>query len=154
MLDWLFGSRKKLRNKDVTAIELRLLDQSLWQSQLFSIKEREQLVRWCRVFIAEKTWEGCSGLTISEQMQWSVASMAGMMVLHYPDWYFDRTQTILIHPRPYKARVGTHTLSNSIEPILGGEFHRAGETIYRGPIVLNWRDIEAARIDSNDTNWI
>jgi Mlc titration factor MtfA (ptsG expression regulator) len=80
-------------------------------------------------------------------MQWSIAATAGMMVLAYPDWYFDKTATILVHPRPYRVRVDSAAVSNN--PILGGEFHRAGETIYRGPVVLNWHDIQAAVASHN-----
>jgi Mlc titration factor MtfA (ptsG expression regulator) len=149
MLEWLFGTRKGLLKKDVTDDERRRLDQSLWQAKFLSPKERDQLIRWSRVFIAEKNWEGCNGLTLSESMKWCVASVAGLMVLAYPDWYFDRTASIVIHPRPYKARIEPPIASSTFNPTLGGEFHRAGETIYRGPVVLNWQDIEAASQNFN-----
>ena len=149
MFEWLFGRRKRLLEKEVSRDELERLDHSLWQASVLTPQHREQLVRWSRVFIAEKTWEGCNGLAITDEIQLSVAAMAGMLVLAYPDWYFDRTATILIHPTPYRVRVEPQILSSTFNPTLGGEFHRAGETIYRGPVVLNWQDIQFAKEDSN-----
>ncbi len=70
------------------------------------------------------------------------------MVLEYEGWYFDKTATLLVYPTPYKATVDARFVQSS-NPILGGEFHRAGETIYRGPVILNWQDIEPARQHHN-----
>ncbi len=64
------------------------------------------------------------------------------MVLAYPDWYFDRTSTILIHPRPYVSR--TPTTANPAGVV--GEQARSGETMYRGPVVLNWQDVHRASV--------
>jgi Mlc titration factor MtfA (ptsG expression regulator) len=110
----------------------------------------DQLVKWTRVFVAEKHWEGCEGLVVTDDMKWMIASMAGMMVLAYPDWYFDRTSTILIYPTTYVARVEPQYFTNTYNATLGGEFHRAGQTIYRGPVVLNWRDIHSASQGPNE----
>lgn len=149
MLEWLFGKRKQLLKKIVAQDELQKLHRSLWQAAFLTKEQREQIIRWSRVFIAEKSWEGCDGVKITELMQWSVASAAALMVLAYPNWYFDKTATILIHPQAYKARIAPSisNLTNGAE--LAGEFYRAGETIYRGPIVLNWHDIQSASIGAN-----
>ncbi|MFY8201336.1 MAG: zinc-dependent peptidase, partial [Pirellula staleyi] len=150
MFEWLFGRRKRLLGQEVSRDELQLLDHALWQAPHLTSQQRSQLVRWSRVFIAEKSWEGCGGLAITDAMKTSVAAAAGLMVLAYPDWYFDKTATILIHPSSYKVRVDPKIFSSTFNVELGGEFHRAGETIYRGPVVLNWHDIQFAKKDSND----
>ena len=150
MLEWLFGRRKQLLKKGIQEEEYQRLDRSLWQGGFLSNDRREQLIRWSRVFIAEKTWEGCNGVKVTEEMQWHVATAAGMMVLAYPDWYFDKTATILIHPKAYKARVEPRISSLTIGTELAGEFYRSGETIYRGPVVLNWQDIQLAGQDANE----
>jgi len=152
MLEWLFGQRKQLLKKEVEQEELQRLDRSLWQASHLSMAQREQIVRWSRVFISEKSWEGCDGLEITDSIQWQIAASAGLMVLAYPNWYFDKTATILIYPQAYKARVVPRLSSQTIGTELAGEFYRAGETIYRGPIVLNWRDIQSASIGANSGN--
>ncbi len=149
MFDWLFGKRKQLLLQPIQEDELGRLARSLWQAAYLSQNQLEQLVRWTRVFISEKAWEGCNGFEITDEVQWQVAASAGMMVLANPDWYFDKTATILIHPRAYRARVKPSHSHLTIGTEIAGEFYRAGETIYRGPVVLNQRDILAAIEDRN-----
>lgn len=151
MLEWLFGSRRKLLEQPITVEEQILLDQSLWQAHYLSKEDRQKLIRWCRVFCAEKNWEGCNGQKIDDSIRWSIAAPAALMVLAYPGWYFDKTKTILVYPTPYIARVETRLdgLSGNI-PAIMGEFPRAGETIYRGPVIVNCQDIDAAKRSSNE----
>jgi Mlc titration factor MtfA (ptsG expression regulator) len=129
--------REKLLESSVQFDELSRLDASLWQASQLSVDQRERLARWIRVFIAEKRWEGCNGFEISDEVKRTIAASAGLMVLAYPDWYFDRTKTLLIYPRPYVAKSPTNIQAEGVV----GEYARSGETVYRGPIILNWRDI-------------
>ena len=151
MFDWLFGKRRRLIEQAVSQEEVRLLNDGLWQTRFLSSQQRDSLLRWSRVFIAEKNWEGCNGVDVTSSMQWAVAASAGLLVLAYPDWYYDKTQTILIYPTPYIAEVADRgsllTLNNTY---LGGEYVRAGETLYRGPVILNWEDLSAATAGSNN----
>ncbi|MCU0710505.1 MAG: M90 family metallopeptidase [Pirellula sp.] len=150
VFDWLFGKRRRLFEQTPSEKESQLLNQGLWQARFLSAKHRDHLLRWSRVFIAEKNWEGCNGMQITETVQWSVAASAGLLVLAYPDWYYDKTQTILVYPTPYVAEVtdrGSLLTMNST--YLGGEYVRAGETIYRGPVILNWEGMSAGSSSSN-----
>ncbi len=150
MLEWLFGRRKQLLKKEVQPDERDKLRRSIWQASFLEDHQCEQIIRWSRVFIAEKTWEGCNGVKITEDLQWQVAAAAGLMVLAYPDWYFDKTSTILIHPQAYKVTVTARHSALTSGTEMAGEFYRAGETIYRGPVVLNSHDIAIAAQDPND----
>jgi len=152
MLEWLFGRRKQLLKKEIQPSERDRLHRSLWQASYLEAPLLDQIIRWSRVFITEKTWEGCNGVQITEDLQWKVAAAAGLMVLAYPDWYFDKTSTVLIHPQAYKVTVSGRysVLTNGTE--MAGEFYRAGETVYRGPVVLNSRDIQNAALGANHGN--
>ena len=153
MLDWLFGNRKKLQSQRITVIEEQQLDSSIWQARFLSASARHALIRWIRVFIAEKKWEGCNGLQVDVAMQWAVAASAGLMVTAYPDWFFGKTSSILIYPTPYIAKAGPQysSLSEGIPSVMG-EFARAGETIYRGPVIVNWQDLQYAKESANSGN--
>jgi Mlc titration factor MtfA (ptsG expression regulator) len=139
---WLFGGRRRIVQAPVTKEERLLLRRSLWQAEYLPNELQEKLVRWCRVFVREKNWEGCNGLSMTPEIQWSISAAAGLMVLSYEDWYFDRTQTVLVYPAPYVAKEdGRSSLLNTNIPAIMGEFPRAGQTIYRGPVVVNWQDV-------------
>lgn len=151
MFGWLFGGRRKRFEQLVTSEELRLLKAGLWQTRFLSTDQQDGLARWCRVFIAEKNWEGCNGLELNDTIRWTVAASAGLLVIAYPDWYYDKTQTILVYPTPYVAEVRDRSsLLTMNSTYLGGEYVRAGETIYRGPVILNWQGLAEGAADSND----
>jgi len=150
MFEWLFGRRKQLLKKEIQPNERDTVKRSIWQASYLATPQLEQIIRWSRVFIAEKTWEGCNGVKMTEDLQWKVAAAAGLMVLAYPDWYFDKTSTILIHPQAYKVTVSGRHSALTIGNEMAGEFYRAGETIYRGPVVLNSHDIQNSAQDAND----
>jgi Mlc titration factor MtfA (ptsG expression regulator) len=153
MLDWLFGNRKKLQSQPITGQEELQLDAAMWQAKFLPKITRHALIRWVRVFVAEKQWEGCNGLVIDIAMKWTVAASAGLMVAAYPDWYFGKTSSILVYPTPYIAKAGPQysSLSEGIPSVMG-EFARAGETIYRGPVIVNWQDLQESRESSNSGN--
>jgi MtfA peptidase len=150
MFEWILGRRKKLYDKQITHDEKRLLEESLWQSRYLSSEQQDHLIRWSRVFLSLKNWEGCNGQAMDDSVTWSISASAGLMVLAYPEWYFDKTQSILVYPTPYVAKVDTRDsfVTHSTGAIMG-EFYRAGETIYRGPVILNWRDLNQSRVNFN-----
>jgi len=147
---WLVRGRKGARTdgaqESVTDAELRELDRVVWQARWLNDSLRRGMIRWSKRFIASKHWEGCDGFVINAQVKNTVAFNAALLVLAYPNWNFPSTRTILIYPRPYKARSRGGDLHHG----LGGEFYRAGETQARGPVALNWRDIQRAIHRDND----
>ncbi len=46
-----------------------------------------------RVFIAEKDWEGCNGLKMSDEVQVTIAANACLLALELPEGMFDRVRT-------------------------------------------------------------
>ncbi len=146
MFGWTKSSRRrKLLEQPVATQERSNLSRSLWQTSLLSHEDRDRLAKWTRIFIHEKNWEGCEGLTVNDEMKLAIAAAAGLMVIRHADWYFDHTTTILVYPRPYVATVDPKFQNAR----LGGEFARAGETVYRGPVVLNWQDIRRSASHPN-----
>lgn len=142
----IWGTRRSVISEPIGSDERRALHRTLWQSRYFPDSVRDQLIRWTRVFIREKNWEGCQGVEVTPRMKFTIAATAGMMVLGYSDWYFDTSKSVVLYPTPYVA----NSAGNALSGRLGGEFHRAGETIYRGPVVLNWNDVSRA---SQSVNW-
>jgi Mlc titration factor MtfA (ptsG expression regulator) len=103
-------------------------------------REQAKLRDDLRIFIAEKNWEGCGGLVMTEEIQVTVAAHACLLVLALEHNYFDRVRSILVYPHGYRAdgeRLGRDGLVHA-----GGE-GRLGEAWYRGPVVLSWSDVRA-----------
>ena len=102
--------------------------------------EHRTLERRMQVFLAEKNWEGVGGLTLTEEMQVTVAGLACYMVLGIPNEFFDRVLSILIYPEAYIAPE-KKTLPTGI--VVEGGQARMGEAWYRGPVILSWEDVLA-----------
>lgn len=100
--------------------------------------EQAQLLNDARVFIAEKNWEGCRGLVVTETMQVAVAGQAALLTLALGDLY-DRVPSVLVYPTEYVAPAQT--------PLGEGyaihhDQERLGEMLPGGAVVLSWDVID------------
>lgn len=110
------------------------LNRNVRLSWNLSDAEMEKLKRLVKVFVAEKHWEGCDGLALTEEMKLTVAAQACLMLLGVSDFHFDNVQTLLIYPYAFERKAKDGSLSNRPEI-------RSGEAWQGGPIVLSWRDV-------------
>ena len=91
-----------------------------------------------QIFLAEKTFEGCGGLTLTDEMRVTIAGLATLLVIGMPETLFDHVFTILVYPDafavPKKVDMGAVALEDETELL--------GEAHYRGPVILSWAEIE------------
>jgi Mlc titration factor MtfA (ptsG expression regulator) len=106
---------------------------------LLSEKEKGKLRNAVQIIIAEKNWEGCRGLEVTDEMKVTIAGQAGLLTLGMNKNYFPRVKTILIYPGGFRVP-RDHRLSDfSVE---GATMPVSGQTAYRGPVILSWDDIQ------------
>ncbi|MBI1313565.1 hypothetical protein GC176_19920 [bacterium] len=101
------------------------------------IEQRHRLRSLMQVFIAEKNWEGCQGLTLTDEMKVTIAAQACLLVVGFEvDVYFDHVLSILVYPTAY---VAPDTSISRVGIVIdeGGEA-REGEAWWHGPVVLSW----------------
>ena len=109
--------------------------------------DRGELQGHIRVFLAEKHFEGCGGLTLTDEIRVTIAAQACLLLLHRETDYYRRLVTILVYPHAYIAK--------AVEPIGGGvvlegEVCRLGEAWRDGVVVLSWDDVRAGASDLHD----
>jgi Mlc titration factor MtfA (ptsG expression regulator) len=101
--------------------------------------EKQRLRELTQVFIAEKTWEGCGGLTLTDEIRVTVAAQACLLVLELPHRMFREVETILVYPsavpRPARAQ---EVFVRSPDMVAEGPVALLGEAHLRGPVVLAW----------------
>lgn len=102
-------------------------------------ESQQQLRDLVQVFIAEKTWEGCGGLELTDEMKVTIAAQACLLVLALPHRLYKEVDSILVYPstvlRP-QARSGVFTRANAV--IASGPIALLGEAHARGPVILAW----------------
>jgi MtfA peptidase len=101
--------------------------------------EQSRLRDDLRIFIAEKYWEGCGGLTMTDEIKVTIAAQVCLLVLGLKHNYFERVQSILVYPRAYRAPGEYLGPDGQLHPDTG----RLGEAHYRGPVILSWTDVLA-----------
>ncbi len=97
--------------------------------------EQQRLRDDLRVFIAEKTWEGCGGLAITDEIKVTVAAQACLLLLGMEHDYFETVLSVLIYPTTYRVSRESPDEEGLIDKHDGV---RLGEAWYRGPVVLTW----------------
>lgn len=117
---------------------LTILDRNVAHYKYLSPAEQGKLQDDLRIFIAEKHWEGCGGLQITDEMQVTIAAQACLLVLGMEHNYFDRVPTILVYPKGFlNPPVQDDGNAIVIDEVDG----RIGEAHYRGPVILSWKDV-------------
>lgn len=91
-----------------------------------------------RVFVAEKNWEGCGGLVMTDEIKVTIAAHMGILTLGFQNEYFDNVLSILVYPRAYVADEKESTAAGVVTE---GQSAREGEAWYRGPVILSWSDV-------------
>src|SRR5437868_1953090 len=66
--------------------------------------DQRELESHILIFLAEKRFEGCGGLAISDDIRVSVGAQACLLLLHRPTDYYPELKTILIYPTTYFAQ--------------------------------------------------
>lgn len=100
--------------------------------------EQQTLRDFVQVFVAEKTWEGCGGLALDDEIRVTIAAQAALLVLCLPHGYYRNVRSILVYPttvvtpeRSIGAFERPEVRSASGVPILG-------EAQLQGPVILVW----------------
>ena len=100
--------------------------------------DRKHLRDLVQVFIAEKHWEGCGGLTLTDEMRVTIAGHACLMVLALPHDLYREVESIFVYPstvvtpeRPQGVFEAPMGLGAGPTPILG-------QAQVRGPVILVW----------------
>jgi MtfA peptidase len=113
--------------------------------------DKRELEQHIQVFLAEKYFEGCAGLKITDEIRLTIAAQACMLLLHRDTDYYRGLRTILVYPAGYLAQNTTRgpggIVTESVDPRLGESWNTPGAG---GPVVLSWRDVKAGAADIAD----
>lgn len=97
---------------------------------------RAQLHGHIQVLLAEKHFEGCNGLEITDEVRVTIAGEAALLLLNRETKYYPELLTVLVYPDVFYADVEDnegHIVSEYKED-------RSGESWDMGVIILSWKD--------------
>jgi Mlc titration factor MtfA (ptsG expression regulator) len=110
-------------------------------------EDREALAGHVQVFLAEKRFEGCGGLEITDEVRVTIAAQACILLLHLQTDYYPNLVSILVYPTTYVVRGGHRTPQGLVAE---GPEARLGESWARDVVVLAWDSVLSGAADIHD----
>jgi len=139
ILSWLRSRRRrKILATPFKDEWLGILADNVAPYSYLSSDEKAHLRDNVQVFMAEKNWEGCAGLELTDEMKVTIAAHACLMTLGLEGDPFRHLLSILVYPAEYAVPEERQFEGWSIT----GEAARLGESWYRGPVILSWEEVE------------
>ncbi len=139
--------RKRIFSRPFPAAWREIVERNVPYVRLLMRDERRQLEGHIQVFLAEKDFEGCGGLTLTDEIRVTIAAQACLLLLNRPTDYYPTLRTILVYPHPYVAAAGRRQPDGTV---IEGPEPRAGESWYRGAVVLAWDEVRRGAADPHD----
>ena len=134
----MFGLKKKrrerIRNRPFPEAWADILEKHVAHYRRLASEDQTELRGHIQVFLDEKTFEGCGGLEMSDEIRVVIAAQACILLLHRDTDYYPALDTILVYPHQYFSP-GIRQLSEGV--VAEGLEGRLGESWYRGPVVLS-----------------
>ena len=139
--------RFKLMQKPTDPSWPTTLDKNLFMYKKFPQNLKEDLHALMRVFIAEKNFEGCGGLILTDEMKITIAAEACVLMLNRKPSFYPKLISILVYPHSYFAQEAHHL---GYGHYVINESMRMGESWSRGVVILAWNHVKngAMNVDS------
>src|SRR5438270_13369030 len=93
--------REKLRQNPFPAEWAEILERNVPIYGRLPEDDRLDLQGLIQIFLAEKVFEGCNGLEITDEIKVTIAAQACMLLLHRDTDVYPRLITILVYPTAY-----------------------------------------------------
>jgi len=137
----LFKTRRRaaLRKEPLTEAERAIVKKNVAYMARLEEADRHELEGLVRIFLAEKFFEGCGGLDLTEEIKVTIAAQACRLLLHRETDVYPDVASILVYPSAY--RVPGQSAEGGI--VLEGGQARLGESWMRGVVVLAWDHVKS-----------
>ena len=100
-----------------------------------------------QIFLAEKDFEGCGGLQMTDEIRVTIAGLASLLLLNRSTRHYPGLQAVLVYPSAYV--VDSTRREGVVEFPDRREVH-LGESWNNGTVVLSWCDVTRTSHDVRD----
>lgn len=140
--------RATLRAQPVPPEWRHIAERNLPVFRRLTAADQEELLSHVQVFVAEKHFEGCGGLALTDEIRVTIAAQACLLLLHRETDYYPRLRSILVYPSGYTANEEQHVEGGIWEE---GAEDRLGHTQQQlRALVLAWDSARHGALDPTD----
>lgn len=146
---WIFKKkrRERLMKQPFPQSWLEIIERNVPYHRQLPPEDRLELQGLIQVFLAEKQFEGCGGLEMTEEIRVTIAAQACILLLHRTTDFYPNLVSILVYPdiftAPVHGRDPIGAVSDDVEEY-------TGESWDRGVVVLSWNDVVMDAKDIHD----
>jgi Mlc titration factor MtfA (ptsG expression regulator) len=138
--------RAALRKEPLAPSEREIVERNVPYAEKLDRADRAELEGLVKIFLAEKPFEGCGGLELTEEMRVTIAAQACVLLLHRETDIYPGVDAILVYPGAYRASSRTSAGGAIVE----SEQARLGESWTRGVVVLAWDHVRSGTAQPAD----
>ena len=138
--------REALLSEPLSPEERAIIDKNVPYLRGLNASDRAELEGLVRIFVAEKHFEGCGGLELTNEIKLTIAAQACLLLLHRQTDIYPNVDSIVVYPSAY--RVPTEQHDGLV--VLNEDQARLGESWQRGLVVLSWDHALAGAAQPHD----
>lgn len=148
---WLADRRRtKILKSEFPAAWTSILESNVGAYPLLSADEQHRLRQLVQVFVAEKHFEGCGGLELTDEMRVTIAGTGCLMLLGRDHDLFSEVESILVYPSTIVARdLGRSVFDTSGRVVDEGQTV-LGQAVQGGAVILAWDSALQGAKDARD----
>ena len=135
---WKKRRRAELRAAPFPDAYRALILENVPYVRTLSEEDQRELEALVQVFLAEKSFEGCGDLTITDEIRLTIAAQACLLLLHRETDMYPELASILVYPHAYRAKEQHREGMVVIE----SDQERLGESWSQGTVVLAWDHVQ------------
>jgi len=103
----LFETKKRRRGRlaktPLPPDQLAIVERNVPYYRSLPPGDQEELRGLVQIFLAEKNFEGCDGLLITDEIRLTIAAQACMLLLHRKTDIYPLLQSVLVYPHTFVA---------------------------------------------------
>jgi Mlc titration factor MtfA (ptsG expression regulator) len=130
--------------RPLAAAQLAVIERNVVQYRGMPAPQREQLQRLVKRFLHEKTFVGCAGLDVSDEMRLTIAAQACLLLLNRDTEVYPGLHAVLVYPGaflvPRKEIDPAGVVTETRQDLLG-------ESWGDGRVILSWDHVRRAGHD-------
>ncbi|PKN10898.1 MAG: hypothetical protein CVU70_01610 [Deltaproteobacteria bacterium HGW-Deltaproteobacteria-5] len=139
MFEWFSKQRRlKIMEEPFPSEWEDMIRRNMVHYSMLGDDEQKRLRGLIQIFMTEKSWEGCGGLELTDEIRVTISAQACLLILNLPHNYFENVETILVYPSemmlPQRKPGFFETVLEPLEPARP----ISGQAFQQGPVILAW----------------
>lgn len=139
MFNWIRKrARKKILQTPFPQNWREILRERVAHYSYLNDEEQSYLEELIQYFIAEKNFEGCGGLEITDEIRVVIAAEASLLVLGLPSFQYKELKSVLVYPTTITLPESRSSVFSEGLSIVPNSQAILGQAMLNGPVLLVW----------------